>query len=69
MMLIAQAAGGYSLIQIIVVAIVLITAVAILYALARHFGFTIPPVLIFIFWALVICAVAVFAVRWLGGMI
>jgi len=68
-LLLAQAAGGASLLQYIIVAIIVIAAIAILYAVARHFSVTIPPVLIFIFWVLVIAAVAVFAVKFLWGML
>lgn len=66
--LIAQAAG-YSLIEVLVVAIVLIAVVAICYAVAKHFGIVIPPVLIFIFWVCVIAAVAIVAIKFLVGLI
>lgn len=69
-LLLAQAgAAGISIIQLIVIAIVVIAVIAIAYAVARHFGITIPPVLIFIFWVVVIAAVAIFAIKMLLSMI
>lgn len=66
--LLAQAAAGMSIIQIIVIAIVVAAVIAIAFAVAKHFGINIPPVIIFIFWIVVIAAVAIFAIKLLWGM-
>jgi hypothetical protein len=65
----AQLAGGsYSIVQMVVMAIVLISVVGIAYVVAQANGVAIPPWVVRIFWIVVIAVVAIFAVRLIMGM-
>jgi hypothetical protein len=68
-LLLAQAVGGATMLQWIIVAIIVLAAIAILFAVTRHFGISIPPVLVFIFWVIVIAVVAIFAIKLLWSML
>ncbi len=66
--ILAQFVGSYSLIQVIVALIVLIGAIGILYVVLRQTGVQIPPFVVQIFWIVVVCFVAIFAIRLLMSM-
>ena len=68
MTLLAQIGGGYSLVQLVILAIVLIGVFGILFVVLRQSGVQIPPFIITIFWIVVCCAVAIFAIRFLMSM-
>jgi len=59
---------GYAIVDWLVIAVIVGAALGIAYAVLRHFGITIPPVLMTIFWILVVCVVAVVAIRLLVGL-
>ncbi len=67
-MILAQLAGGYSLIQIIIFFIVLCGVIGILIVVMRQTGVQIPPWIITIAWIVLVCFVAIFAIRLLMSM-
>lgn len=62
------AIGGYSIIQLIVVAIILAGAFGILFIVLRQTGVAIPPWAIQIFWIVLVVVVAVIAVKFIAGL-
>ncbi|HXI24955.1 MAG TPA: hypothetical protein VNG71_13915 [Pyrinomonadaceae bacterium] len=66
--ILAQLAGGYSLIQVIIFLIVLCGVFGILFVVMRQTGIQVPPWIITIFWIVVVCFVAIFAIRLLMSM-
>ncbi len=67
-MILAQLAGGYSLIQVIIFIIILCGVFGVLFVVMRQTGIQIPPWLMTIFWIVVVCFVAIFAIRLLMSM-
>lgn len=61
--LIAQAAAGLTLLHWIVIAIVVIAAVGIALAVAKHSGVAIPAVVWTIAWIVIIAFVAIIAIK------
>lgn len=66
-MILAQIAG-YSLVHMIVVAIVIAACVGILVVAFRQFGVAIPAFVVQIFWICVCAALAIFAIRFVMSM-
>ena len=68
-LLIAQAGAAYSVGQIVVIAIVIAGIIGIAFIAGRQAGIAIPPFVIQIGWILLCVVVAIFAVRFLMGMV
>jgi|GEM_PF-6483284 hypothetical protein len=66
--LIAQAAGGYSIVQLLIIVIIIAACIGIMFVALRQFGVTIPPFIITIFWIVVCAFVAIFAIRFVMSM-
>ncbi len=66
--ILAQFVGSYSIVQLVILAIVLIGVFGILFVVLRQSGVNIPPFIVTIFWIVVCCAVAIFAIRLLMSM-
>lgn len=66
--LFGQAMGGYSLVQIIVMVIVLAACVGILLVALRQFGVQIPAFAVQIFWICVCAFVAIVAIKFVLSM-
>ncbi len=67
-MILAQLVGGYSLIQMIIFIIILCGVIGILFVVLRQTGVNIPPWIVTIFWIVVVCFVAIFAIKLLMSM-
>ncbi len=67
MMILAQL-GGYSISQMVIALIIIISVVGILYVVARANGVEIPPWVVQIFWIVCVAACAIFAIRLLMSM-
>lgn len=65
----AQLAGGYSLLQILVLVIVVAAAIAIVYVVLGRMGVAIPPEFVRIFWILVLAFVGIAALYFLFSMV
>jgi hypothetical protein len=63
------AAGGYSLLQILVLVIVIAAAIAITYVILGQMGVAIPAWAIRIFWVLVLAFVGIAALYFLFSMV
>ncbi len=59
---------GWSMVDILVAIVIIAAAVGIMYAALNFFGITIPPVIIYIFWIVVIACVAILAIRFVASM-
>lgn len=68
-LILSQAIGGLSLIQMVIVAVVICGVVGILVVVARQTGVAIPPWAISIFWIVVVVIVAVFAIKLIASML
>ena len=68
-LLLAQVAGGYSLVQILVLVIVVAAAVAITLAILNAMGVAVPPVAIRIFWILVLAFLGIAALFFLFSLV
>lgn len=55
--------AGYTIGEIIIAIIIIAAAVAIMYVALKQMGVAIPPWVIQIFWIVVVCIVAIIAVR------
>ena len=60
--------GGYSVAQMVIGLIVIISVVGILYVVAQANGVEIPAWVVKIFWIVVVAFVAIFAIRLLMSM-
>ncbi len=67
-MILAQLAGGYSLIQVVIFIIILCGVFGVLFVVMKQTGVQIPPWIMTIFWIVVVCFVAIFAIRLLMSM-
>jgi len=67
-MILAQLAGGYSLIQLIIFVIVLCGVIGVLFVVMRQTGVQIPQWVLTIVGIVVVCFVAIFAIRLLMSM-
>jgi hypothetical protein len=66
--ILAQLAGGYSLIQMIIFIIILCGVIGILFVVMKQTGVQVPPWIVTIFWIVLVCFVAIFAIRLLLSM-
>jgi len=67
--LLAQAVGGYSLIQLAIFIIVVAGVVAIVVVILKQLGVTIPPWLIAILWIVLAVIVGIFAIKVIASML
>ncbi len=67
-MILAQLASGYSLIQVVIFIIILCGVFGVLFVVMKQTGVQIPPWIMTIFWIVVVCFVAIFAIRLLMSM-
>lgn len=58
-------AASWSLGEILIAVVVLAAIVAIVYAALQYFSVSIPPVVVRIFWILVVAVLAILAVKFL----
>ncbi len=68
MTILAQLAGGYSLIQVIIFIIILCGVFGVLFVVMRQTGIQVPPWIVTIITIVVVCFVAIFAIRLLMSM-
>lgn len=59
---------GWGFAEFIIAIIVLAAIIAVMYVALRQFGITIPGWVIQIFWILVVCVVAILAIRFLMSL-
>lgn len=67
-MILAQLAG-YSIVHLIILVIVIAACVGILYVALRQFGVQIPRFVVLIFWIVVCAVLAIFAIKFIAGML
>jgi len=67
--MIAQVAAGYSLVQVVIFAIVICAVIGIALVAIRQSGVAIPQWAITIFWIVVVAIVAIFAIKFLVGAV
>lgn len=67
-MILAQLASGYSLIQVVIFIIILCGVFGVLFVVMKQTGVQIPSWIMTIFWIVVVCFVAIFAIRLLMSM-
>jgi hypothetical protein len=68
MLLLAQAIGGMTLVNFLIVAIVVCAAIGIALVAMRQSGINIPPAVWTIIWILVVAVVAILAIKLLVGI-
>lgn len=68
-MLIAQVVASYSLIQMLILAIIVAGVVGIAFVAMRQMGVTVPPWFAQIAWIVVVVVVAIFAIKALLSMV
>jgi hypothetical protein len=61
--------GGYSIVQWVIIAIVVISVIGILYVVAQANNISIPPWAVRIFWIVTVAIVSIFAIKLIMGMI
>lgn len=59
---------GTGILGWIITIIIIAAAIAILVVALKHFGVTIPPFVVTIFWILVVAAVAIIGIRFLMSL-
>ena len=57
--------GAWGLSDILIAIVVIAAVVAIVYAALNYFGMTIPPVVVKIFWIVVIAVLAILAIKFI----
>lgn len=67
-MIVAQAIGGYSLVQIAIFIVVILAVCGIVYAAAQYFGIPVPPILVKIVGIVVVAALAILAIRFVASL-
>jgi hypothetical protein len=68
-MILAQAAaGGYSIVQLLIIVIIVAACVGIMYVALQQFGVQIPRFVVAIFWICVCACLAIFAIRFVAGL-
>lgn len=67
-MILAQLATGYSLVQLVIMFIVLCGVIGILIVVMRQTGVQVPGWVINIAWIVLVCFVAIFAIRLIMSM-
>lgn len=67
--LLAQMAGGYSLIQIAIFVIVIAGIIGIVLVVTKQMGVAIPPFIITICWILLAVVIGVIAIKFLASML
>ena len=60
---------GLGLVQFLVAVIVIAAVLAIVYVALKHMGIAIPPVVVTIFWILVVAVFAIWAIKFLVSAI
>lgn len=69
MQLLAQAIGGYSLIQIAIFIIVIAGIIGIVLVVTKQMGVSIPPWIITILWIILAVIIGVVAVKFLASLL
>lgn len=67
--LLAQAVGGYSIVHILVLVVVIAAVVALMYVALRQFGIQIPDWVRQVFWIVVVAVVVIFAIKIVVGLL
>ncbi len=66
-MILAQALGGYTLVQIALTLVVLAGIIGIVFVIVRQTGVTIPPFIITVIWICIAVVIGVVAIKFLAG--
>jgi hypothetical protein len=66
-MLLAQL-GGYSIAQIAIAVLIILGVVGIVWAVTKHLGIAIPPIVVTIFWIVFAVALGIMAIRFLMSL-
>lgn len=61
--------GEWTIVQVLIAIIVIAAAVGIMYAALQYFGVAIPPIVVRIFWIVVIAVVAIVAIKFIVGIL
>jgi hypothetical protein len=69
MALLAQAMGGYSMIQLGAIILVIAGVCAVVMVVLRQLGVTIPPFIVTILWIVLAVMIGILALYFLGSMI
>lgn len=67
--LLAQIAGGYSLIQIAIFVVVILGVVGIVLVVAKQMGVAIPPFIITIFWIVLAVVIGIVAIKFIASLL
>lgn len=68
-MLLAQAViGGYSIVQILLIIVVVAACVGIVYVALQQFGVAIPAFAVKIFWIVVCAVLAILAIKFVASL-
>lgn len=68
-LILAQAAGGMTIIQWLMIAIVVAAVAAIMIAAFKHFGIAIPQLFITVLWIVVGAVICLVAIKFVAGLI
>ena len=66
-MMIAQLVGGYSLVQLLILVVIIAACVGIVYIALQQFGVAIPRFVVLIFWIVVCAFIAIAAIRFVSS--
>jgi len=69
MELVAQLVGGYSLIQIAILIIVIAGVIGIVFVVTKQMGVTIPPFIITVLWIVLAVIIGIVAIKFIAGML
>ncbi len=58
----------WGLVDIIIFIVIIAACVGIMYIALQQFGVSIPPFIVKIFWIVVVCIVAIIAIRFVAGL-
>lgn len=61
--------GGYSLVQLAIIIVVLAAVIALVFVALRQFGIAIPPWVVQIFWIIVVAFVVILGIKMIAGMV
>ena len=68
MMLLAQL-GGYSIVQLAIIVVVIAAIVALVYIALRKFGVAIPDWVVQVFWVCIVALVIIAAIKFVAGLL
>ena len=67
--LLAQIAGGYSLIQIAIFVIVIAGVIGIVLVITKQMGVSIPPFIITVLWIVLAVIIGIVAIKFIASML